>query len=233
MRAGVFAAGFGTRLGGPDHGPKGLTMVGGKPLIDWVLDDVERATPAEIVIIINEESAAVRDYVHGSGRAVPVRWIVETTPSSMHSFLRVLEALTRNGDPGPFLMSTVDTIAKRGTFASFVERAAMFTEADVVLGLTSNLDDERPFRITVDDVGTVVAVGEGPYATAGYSFVRPSVLREAEAARRAGLNALREFVGHLFRRGLRLTGVPMPESFDVDRDLDVAAVERVIRAGAL
>ena len=233
MKAGIFAAGLGTRLGGPTRGPKGLTKVAGRALIDWVLEDLERASAAELVIIINEQSLAIRDHVEARRSPVPIRWIVETTPSSMHSFVRVLERLTRGGDAGPFLMSTVDTVAPPGTFASFVDRAATFAGADVVLGLTSSLDDERPFRIAVDDSGSVVAVGEGPYATAGYSWVRASVLREADAAISDGLTALRQFFARLFDHGFRFAGVPMPDSFDVDRDVDVAAAERLIRRGAL
>jgi len=229
VKAGIFAAGFGTRLGGLARGPKALTLVAGKPLIDWVLDDLARAKASEIAIIINSESLAVRDHVLRSRAADPIRWIVETTPSSMHSYLRVLEELTRQGDAGPFLMSTVDTVAPGGALATFLERAAPLPEADVVLGLTSNLDDEKPFRIAIDEHGRVVSVGDGPLATAGYSLVRASVLREGAAARADGLAALREFFARLFARGFRFAGVLMPESIDVDRDADVAAAERLVR----
>jgi len=228
VKAGVFAAGFGTRLGGPARGPKALTLVAGKPLIDWVLDDLTRANASEVAIIINKESLAVRDHVEREADH-PIRWIVETTPSSMHSFLRVVEELARHGDPGPFLMSTVDTVARGGTFATFLERAAAFPDADVVLGLTDNLDDEKPFRIGIDGRGGVASVGDGPFATAGYSLVRATVLKEAASARADGLGALREFFARLFARGFRFAAVFMPESIDVDREADVAAAERLVR----
>jgi len=235
LKAGVFAAGFGTRLGGPDRGPKGLTAVAGQPLIDWVLDDLLRAGAEEIVIIINKESAAIREHVDRRG-IVTVRWIVETTPSSMHSFLRVMEELARDGDGGPMLMSTVDTVAPPGAMRTFVDRAAAFPDADVVLALTANLDDDNPFRVRMDGAGgegaagNVVAFDEGSLATAGYSLARPSVLREAEAARRDGLAALRQFFVRLLARGYRFAGVGMPDSVDVDRAADIAAAERLVRS---
>ena len=41
--------------------------------------------------------------------------------------------------------------------------------------------------------------------------------------------ALRQFFAYLFARGFRFAGVCMPDSIDVDRDVDVAAAEQLIR----
>ena len=234
MKAGIFAAGAGTRLGGPPRGPKALTPVAGRPLIDWLLDDLERARITDVVVIINEQSIAVRDHVAAHPRRGAIRWIVETTPSSMHSFLRVVEDLARDGDGGPFLISTVDTIAPPGTFAAFVDRAsALLAHSDAVLALTARIDDETPFRVRLVDrdarIGPVAALGDGPFATAGYSLVRPSVLRDADAARAARLGALREYFVRLLAGGFRFAGVCMPDSIDVDRDADVLAAEQLLR----
>ena len=237
MRAGIIAAGFGSRLqpaGANREIPKGLVRVAGRPLVDWVLSDLAAAGISEAVVIINEASTSVRDHVDRDS-PVPVRWLVETTASSMHSFLRVLEELGRAGGDGPFLMTTVDTIAPSGTFRRFLD-AASDTSSDLVLALTTLIDDEHPLRISIEsDAGgpsPVTAVGSGPFATAGYYLVGRSVLREAAAGRGADFAALRVFLKHLFDRGYRISGVPMPDSVDVDRPADVASAERILRAGA-
>lgn len=237
MRAGIFAAGFGSRLGASHRRPKGLTPIGGRPLIDWILQDLESAGAADIVMIINEQSTAIRDHVDRNLRSRAVRWIVQTTPSSMHSFLRVVETLAQDGDEGPFLISTVDTIAPPGTFREFIERCDRVPGNDVVLALTTVIDDEHPLRIDVDvregeRGGPVRAVGSGPYATAGYYLVRSTVLCEAKAARARNLTALRLFFAHLLERGYRLSGIGMPESIDVDRPSDIEAAERLLRTAA-
>jgi NDP-sugar pyrophosphorylase family protein len=203
-------------------------------MVDWILDDLDAAGASEIVMIINEQSIALRDHVDRQTRRCPVRWIIETTPSSMHSFLRVLEELTRDGDEGPFLISTVDTVAPAGTFRRFVEAAARGPEADIVLALTTRIEDENPLRVEADPQGEagapILAFGDGRFATAGYYFVRTTVLREARAGRAAELTALRLFFRHLFDRGYRLSGVCMPDSVDVDRPSDIEAAERLLRA---
>jgi NDP-sugar pyrophosphorylase family protein len=264
LRAGIFAAGFGSRLGNVSGRPKGLTPIGGRPLIDWILQDLEAAGVSETVVIVNEQSIALRDYVDrrnpadrlrqgyggppklhaeaeaGSHNVSSVRWIVETTPSSMHSFLRVMEELARGGGKDPFLISTVDTIAPPGTFRTFVNLAQGAPSADVVMALTSRIEDEHPLKVDTDsrrraagEAGApILAIGEGSYATAGYYFVRSSVLREAAAGRAANFPALRVFFRHLFDRGYRLTGVCMPDSVDVDRPSDIEAAEQLLRSSA-
>jgi NDP-sugar pyrophosphorylase family protein len=234
MRAGIFAAGFGTRLqsDAARPAPKGLLPIAGRPLIDWVLSEIEQAGADDVVVIVNEHSTAIRDHVE-LGCSIPVRWLVETTPSSMHSFLRVVEELSRDGDQGPFLISTVDTIAPTGTFRRFVDLARE-SRADLVLALTAFVEDDNPLRIEVaagsHGPAAITAVGEGRLATAGYYLVRPTVLREAGAGRSRGLPALRHFFKHLFTCGYQLSGVCMPDSVDVDRPSDVASAERVLRA---
>ncbi|HMD34449.1 MAG TPA: NDP-sugar synthase [Vicinamibacterales bacterium] len=234
MKAGIFAAGVGARLGGPARGPKALTPLAGRPLIDWVLEDLDRAAVTDVVVIINEESIAVREHVTRHPPRAAIRWIVETTASSMHSFFRIVEDLARDGDAGPFLASTVDTIAPAGTFAAFVDRAsALLPDADAVLALTARVEDDKPFRVRLADgaarSGAVAALGQGPFATAGYSLVRPSVLRDADAARAARVGALRDYFVRLLAGGFRFAGVCMAESIDVDRDADVTAAERLLR----
>jgi NDP-sugar pyrophosphorylase family protein len=236
LGAGIFAAGVGARLRpaqGSAETPKGLIQVGGRPLIAGVLAAFDEAGVAETVVIINEQSTAVRDYVDRHAPRHPVRWIVETTPSSMHSFLRVIEELARDGQEGPFLLSTVDTVVPPGTFRTFVDAAARIPRSDLVLALTTFIDDENPLRIDIrpdaDDGAEVTAVGSGAYATAGCYLVSASVLGEAAAGRAANFGALRVFFRHLFDRGYRLSGVCVGDSVDVDRPSDIAAAERLLQ----
>jgi NDP-sugar pyrophosphorylase family protein len=233
VRAGVIAAGRGVRIRSGSGLPKPLVRVAGRPLIDHVLESIADADATDVCIIINEESIAVRDHVSSARWPFAIDWIVESTPSSMHSFLRVLEALAEGGDTDRVLVSTVDTIAPRGTYRRFVADAAQLRDAAVALAVTRVTDDEKPLLVRMEG-STMVALGDaaGPssYATAGYYLVSPTVLREADAARRDGLGALRAFFGRLLARGYAIAGVPVPPSIDVDRLSDVAAAEDMLKA---
>jgi NDP-sugar pyrophosphorylase family protein len=232
LRAGVIAAGRGDRLKPGMNCLKPLVRISGRTLIERVLASIGAAGATEVVVIINEASRAVQDHVSALEWPFAIRWIVETTPSSMHSFLRVLESLADSGDQGPFLISTVDTVAGPGAFARFVDEGRNHAEADVTLALTAPGEDEKPLLVSLDG-SRVSAMGEAvvfsPYATAGYYLVRPSVLREAAQARLLGLGALRAYFSRLLECGYRIEGIPVGESMDVDRPIDVAAAEEFLR----
>ena len=248
--AGVIAAGRGERLQeGRRRRLKPLVSVGGRTLVERVLESLAEAAPSEVVIIVNDASVAVKDHVARRSWPFALRWIVETTPSSMHSFLRVVETLAAGRAAGPFLLSTVDTIAPRGAFGGFA-RAAAFADADVTLAIAPPAADEKPLLVEVGggraarrragagraplDVTAIGAKVKGAsWATAGYYAVRPSVLREAAAARRDNLTALRTFLERLVIRGYRVAAVPVAAGVDVDRPADVDAAEAFLRqAGA-
>jgi NDP-sugar pyrophosphorylase family protein len=230
LRAGVLAAGRGERLRRHPSDLKPLTRIGGSTLIEHVLKSMAAARASEVVVIINDDSRAVRDHVARGDWPFALRWIVETTPTSMHSFLRLLETLAADGNDGPFLLSTVDTVTSPKTYADFFERARA-SHAAVTLALTSPGDDEKPLlvRLTHGD-SRIEAFGEGNYATAGVYAVRPIVLREADEARRDGIDALRNFLGRLLERGYDLEGIPITGSIDVDHPCDIGAAEMLLRS---
>jgi NDP-sugar pyrophosphorylase family protein len=232
-RAGIIAAGRGDRLRHRDDAVlKPLVRVGGRALIDRVLASIGEASPREVVIIINEDALAVQDHVEKTAWPFDLQWIVETTPSSMHSFLRVLEVLSAGGDSGPFLMSTVDTVAPPSAYGGFAQRL-LDTDADVVLAVTRAIGDDRPLLIDVDEpTMQVIRVGSpgssSTFCTAGCYGVRASVLAEAAAARRDGLGALRQFLARLVERGYRVAAVELPPCVDVDRPDDIDLAEALV-----
>src|ERR1039457_2036136 len=63
LRAGVLAAGRGERLRTQSSHPKPLVKVGSQTLIEHVLNSMSDAGASEVVVIINEDSIAVRDHV--------------------------------------------------------------------------------------------------------------------------------------------------------------------------
>ena len=231
MRAGILAAGAGSRLRDQDAVPKPLRRVAGTPLIERVVEDLERAGATDVHIIINAESTAIREYLDRTTRSSQLHWIVETTPSSMHSFFRVLESLSAFPADAPYVISTVDVVAPpRHVSAGFVN-AQPPDHADVTFAVTSRIDEDRPLRIDIDEQsGDVRSIGgvHGDWATAGYYLVQPTVLRERNAAEAAGFSALRAFFGHLHATGYRLAAVPMGDSVDVDSPPDIIAAETLL-----
>jgi NDP-sugar pyrophosphorylase family protein len=246
LHAGIIAAGWGERLG--QKIPKALTPVGDRKLIDFVLDGLQSAGVTHVTCIVNEAARAVPEYVAESKRPLTFDWIIQTTPSSMHSFLIVLERLAASG-PGPFLMTTVDGVAAPETYRQFAQSLALFPQADVVLGLTDVIEDEKPLRVAMKgtegtglmparveenpDAFEIVAITttgfDSDYITSGFYGVKATVLIGKDKALERNFIALRQYLGYLLKYGSRFYGVPLPPVIDVDRPEDIQSAERMLR----
>ena len=93
MKFAIIAAGDGSRLA--QEGitePKPLVKVRGERLIDRLIRIFMGNNATEIVVICNEQMSDVASHLKMiqdeglNGRHVPFRFVIKSTPSSMHSF---------------------------------------------------------------------------------------------------------------------------------------------------
>jgi NDP-sugar pyrophosphorylase family protein len=232
MKAAIIAAGRGERLvaaGIP--GPKPLVQVAGRPLLDHVLAALEAAGGTSVACVVNEESAGIEDHCRAHWSQLAFAFVRRTTPNSMESLFTLAPLL----EGGRFLLLTVDAIFAPATLSRFLAAAANRPAADVVLGITAFVDDEKPLHVQVDAAGCVQALGDtarqSPWVTAGLYVIAPTVFAEIEAARRAGFIALREFLGHLVAGGYRVEAEAVGKCVDVDRPEDIVVAEAFIASG--
>ena len=243
--AGIIAAGWGERLG--QKIPKALTPVGDKVLIDYTLEAFAACGVEEVTCIVNEAARAVPEHVARHHPKLRMDWIIRTTPSSMHSFLIVLERLSRRKEPA-YVMTTVDSVYPPSTLQRFIDGAARFPEADVVLGLTDVIEDENPLRVAMhgeDGTGLLPPQIEGheaafeilamtnngfdsEFVTSGFYRASARILKEKEKALENKFSALRQYLGFLLKYGYRFYGVPLPPVVDVDRPQDIRMAEKML-----
>lgn len=230
MKAGIIAAGEGSRLKSEGVAAlKPLVRVGGMPLIERLLRSFKRCGISEAVCIINEQSLEVRRYVESLDTGLPVQFVVQSTPSSMHSLFALAPYL--NG--GTFLLSTVDSIFDEGEFSAFIRHAEQNTKADGVLGITDFVDDESPLYVQLDASGRILSFsksGKTPWITGGIYAFSPSIFREMDAVLGRGIERLRNFLGHLVEHGYNLEGYRFSKIVDVDHVGDIQAAESLLRS---
>jgi NDP-sugar pyrophosphorylase family protein len=64
MEGMILAAGAGTRLGSiTEELPKAMVQVGGKPLLEWVVESMARAGVTRIIINTHHHEASIRAFV--------------------------------------------------------------------------------------------------------------------------------------------------------------------------
>jgi hypothetical protein len=111
-------------------------------------------------------------------------------------------------------MTTVDSVCDPKAYAQFISDAHHFPDAEVVLGLTRLIDDEKPLRVAMrgnENTGIMPQrISENPeafeilamtnngfdseYVTSGFYYVRPSILKEKDTALHENFSALRHTV---------------------------------------
>lgn len=124
MKYAIIAAGEGSRLASEGiAAPKPLVKVHGECLIDRLVRVFASNAADEIFVICNEQATAVAQHLTQletegyEGKKLPLRHIVKSTPSSMHSFYE----LSRLVGEGPVVLTTVDTIFREQEFSAYVE----------------------------------------------------------------------------------------------------------------
>jgi len=230
MKVGILAAGEGSRLrAGGFHVPKPLLSIGGVPLIGRLLRALQPLAPEEIVCIINHQGSSVADYVWQHYPSLPMTFVQKDTASSYESFTVLCEHLRG----APFLVTTVDAVFRPDFLPQFVAAAHQQTDMDMMLTLTTFIDDEKPLHVGLDAQQRICQMGEAArgsaYVTSGFYYCAPRVSAACAGLPHSRISALREFLGWLLQQGYWLQGYLAPKMVDVDRPQDIAVAEQFVR----
>ena len=163
MKYAIIAAGEGSRLAqeGIDV-PKPLVKIHGEHLIDRLIRIFMSNEAEEIVVICNDLRPEVSEHLrrlqdkgklHGKPLP-PLRFVVKTTPSSMHSFYE-LSQLLDDGSDAPFVLTTVDTIFREDEFKGYLRafKQVLAEGDDGLMGVTDFIDDEKPLYVGCEECG--------------------------------------------------------------------------------
>lgn len=239
MKFAIIAAGDGSRLA--QEGvtePKPLVKVRGERLIDRLIRIFMGNNATEIVVICNEQMSDVASHLKMiqdkglNGLPVPLRFVVKSTPSSMHSFYELRNFLRDD----PFILTTVDTIFDESEFhdyvLSFQDKIAHGTDA--LMGVTDYIDDEKPLYVGVDNVMRINGYYDTPQAdsrfiSAGIYGLTASSLNILEACIEKGESRMRNFQRALVAAGLRIEAFLLTKVFDVDHIEDIRKADEGVK----
>ena len=239
MKFAIIAAGDGSRLA--QEGvtePKPLVKVRGERLIDRLIRIFMENNATEIVVICNEQMADVASHLKMiqekglNGLPIPLRFVVKSTPSSMHSFYELRDFL--RGEP--FILTTVDTIFDESEFhdyvLSFQDKIAHGTAA--LMGVTDYIDDEKPLYVGVDNVMRINgyydnAQVDSRFISAGIYGLTASSLDILESCIEKGESRMRNFQRALVTAGLRVEAYPLTKVFDIDHIEDIKKADEGVK----
>lgn len=247
MRYAIIAAGEGSRLAqeGIDA-PKPLVKVNGEHLIDRLLRIFMENDAEEIVVICNDLTPYVSSHLARIqneglyGRPIPLRFIVKSTPSSMHSFYE----LSKNFEVlSPFVLTTVDTIFREEEFGNYISafKQVLAEGGDGMMGVTDFIDDEKPLYVeteaeTVDNpyprITNFLDTCDHPhYISGGIYGLTPRAINTLNACIERGESRMRNFQRALIRDGLQLRAYCFSKVLDIDHATDIQKTEEFLKGG--
>lgn len=177
MKGVVLHGGFGTRLRPLTHtGPKQLIPVAGKPVSQWVLEDLRDSGVREVAVILGELSPerVVEYYGDGSKLGLKLTYIYQGYPYGLAHAVYLAKDFVKDE---PFVVYLGDNILAQG-IREYVRR---FREnnADAMILLAKVPNPQRFGVAKFDDEGRLIGLVEKPrkppsnYALVGVYFFRP------------------------------------------------------------
>ncbi len=230
MRFAIIAAGEGSRLA--QEGvklPKPLVKVNGKAMIDRLIDLFAANGATEIIIIVNNETQEVQEHVRFLQKKYPIRLVVQTTPSSMHSLYAISPYL--RGDS--FCLTTVDTIFRPNEFSKYI-RSFLDGNVGGLMAVTDYIDDEKPLYISTNENLDIDGFYDTrpehcKYISGGIYCLLPEALDILEDCIEKGMSRMRNFQRQLVTGGLKLKAYPFSKILDVDHAEDVFKAETFLK----
>lgn len=233
----IIAAGEGSRLATEGITmPKPLVKIAGECLIDRLIRIFMNNDAEEIVVICNDHTAQVASHLAAlqrdglCGRPVPLRFMMKSTPSSMHSFFEISKYLSDH----PFILTTVDTIFREDEFAEFV-KAFKDCRLDGLMGVTAYIDDERPLYVETDKHHHIKAFldppAATPYVSAGIYGLQPSAIFTLSNCIARSEKRMRNFQRALLADRRKLMAWTFGTVFDIDHAADISKAEKFLEDG--
>lgn len=240
MKYAIIAAGEGSRLTNEGISvPKPLVELNGEKTLDRLLRVFADNDADEIIVICNDKTAAVSSHLAHiqedglQGRRIPLRFVVKSTPSSMHSLYEISQYL----EDGPFCLTTVDTVFNEKEFANYIlalTDALEVYSADGLMGVTTYIDDEKPLYVStgedMDITGFLDEAADCKYISAGIYGLTPKALGTLRRCVERGESRMRNFQRALIRVGLHLEAFPFSKVLDIDHASDIRKAEEFLRA---
>lgn len=229
MNAYIIAAGNGSRLS--DAGletPKPLIRIGGKPMIERLIEILSRNGFRKFRVMLNEESTDVAAVLLRLkfNRKLDIDFVIKSTPSSMHSFYELSNAFHLE----PFYMFTVDTIFDESEFRLFTNFCTTQTHFDSVMAVTRHIDDEKPLyvRYAGDSILEFRNDAASDMITSGFYYFAHDQSERLRPLIEAGNQRLRLFLADYALSGAKVGLFTFSKTIDLDRIEDIAEAEAFV-----
>jgi len=231
MNYAIIAAGEGSRLAQEGVAkPKPLVELQGEPMIGRLINIMLRCNAQSISIIVNKRMTEVKQYLESLTLPVPLNLVVQTTPSSMHSFWHLSKVIPE----GKFCLTTVDTIFREEDFKGYIEAFEADKDHDGMWAVTPFVDDEKPLWVDVDEQMNITAFKDkgwdgARYVSGGVYAMTHEAFPVLDYCIENNISRMRNFQRAMLEHGKRLMAYSIDKIIDVDHASDIATAEAFLK----
>ena len=200
-------------------------------MIGRLINIMLRCNAESISIIVNEHMTEVREYLMSLDLPVPFNLVVQTTPSSMHSFWHLSRVIPK----GKFCLTTVDTIFREEDFKGYIEAFESNDSHDGMWAVTPFVEDEKPLWVDVDEQMNITAFKDkgwegAKYVSGGVYAMTHEAFPVLDYCIENNISRMRNFQRALLEHGKRLKAYSIDKIIDVDHASDIATAEGFLSA---
>lgn len=229
MNLAILAAGESSRLKAEGLKiPKTMISINGETIVERIIRLAAQNGIHSVYCIINEEESALRDFFISGDFPVPVKLVVRTTESSMHSLFTLAPYISDE----PFLLTTCDSVFDAKEFSKFVSSLKGSVDSQGILAVTQYIDDEKPLCVEMDSGYRITSFSDSlqgyQWATGGIYYFLPEIFEMIKTAHDLKISRLRNFLRLLLSKGYKLKGYPFSKIIDIDHIKDIKAAEEYL-----
>ena len=241
MKFAIISAGEGSRLSQEGiQVPKPLVRLNGEAMIDRLIRIFTDCGAEEVVVIVNNLTSLVQEHLNRMDSKVPLKVVVKTTPSSMHSFYELSPYLGE----GKFCLTTVDTVFREDEFKEYIEEYRS-SDYDGMMAITDFIDDEKPLYVSTNKKLDITGFhdsmedfyhseaflnfqAECRFISGGIYCLDGKSIQTLHRCMEQGMSRMRNFQRQLVADGLRLKARPFSKILDVDHASDIVKAEEFL-----
>lgn len=216
------------------NGLKHMIKIEGEYLTQRIIRIGHTNTITKILCIINTHELELKQYMSKSNFGVPLKLIEQNMVSTLHGLFALESILAKES----FFLVNSNSVFLEREFSEFVTYSLLQEDADGVVAVTRQHNDERPLSVAMNDDDTILKFNtskEGySWVNGGIYYFSPQILKEINYALQSNISGIEQFLQLLIVRGYILKGfsftkiINVENAADIDKAGDLVSVEKTL-----
>jgi len=207
---------------------KCMMKINGEYLIERIIRIARVNGITKVICIIKSHEPELKNYLLKNNFGIPTKLI---TPDP-RNYMYYLFALASAQNKEPFFFANTNSTFLENDFSEFVTYSLLQEDADGVIAVTKNINDEKPLCVAMNDEDIILKFSNSKegysWVNGGIYYFTPKIFSEAKYAVEAGLSGIEKFLQLLIVRGNILKGFSFSKIVKIENTADIVKAEDLI-----